>query len=150
MEKHICNLSGYIVSIFTVTFLLPECNCNGHTRECHYDEEVAANRQSLDIHGNYDGGGVCDNCQHFTTGINCEQCVPGYYRPYGVLPNDTYACQSEYATSFDKKFTHLSKILLQELLPLGYSFCKDLQFLMKWIIFSTQPRRLVTHDRISS
>lgn len=73
-----------------------ECNCNGHTTQCHYDEEVAANRQSVDIHGNYDGGAVCENCQHNTMGINCEQCVAGFYRPYGVFPNDTYACQSEY------------------------------------------------------
>ena len=75
---------------------LAACNCNGHSVECHYDEVVAADRQSLDIHGNYEGGGVCDNCQHNTMGINCEKCVPGYYRPYGVFPNDTYACQSEY------------------------------------------------------
>ena len=38
------------------------CECFGHTTQCMYDEDVARNKRSLDIHGNYDGGGVCQNC----------------------------------------------------------------------------------------
>ena len=29
---------------------------------------------SMDIHGNYEGGGVCEECQDHTTGINCQTC----------------------------------------------------------------------------
>ncbi|XP_044266423.1 basement membrane-specific heparan sulfate proteoglycan core protein isoform X17 [Tribolium madens] len=36
------------------------CNCNGNSRECHPET------------------GVCQNCDNFTTGDNCELCLPGY------------------------------------------------------------------------
>lgn len=38
------------------------CNCHGHAASCHYDEAVDRAGLSLDIQGNYQGGGVCDNC----------------------------------------------------------------------------------------
>ncbi|ELT98554.1 hypothetical protein CAPTEDRAFT_83551, partial [Capitella teleta] len=69
------------------------CQCYGHTDECIYDEGVAANFTSIDIHGNYEGGGVCQNCRDNTMGVNCEKCRPGYFHPYGVLLNATDACQ---------------------------------------------------------
>ena len=28
----------------------------------------------MDIHGEYEGGGVCEECQDHTTGINCQTC----------------------------------------------------------------------------
>ena len=31
--------------------------------------------------------------QHFTTGINCESCLPGYYRPAGVARDDPQPCR---------------------------------------------------------
>ena len=51
---------AYLCSIF-VTFAA--CQCYGHTSECVFDEEVEKQRLSIDIHGNYEGGGVCQNCQ---------------------------------------------------------------------------------------
>ncbi|XP_064486972.1 laminin subunit alpha-like [Ornithodoros turicata] len=68
------------------------CNCFGHSHECVYDEEVDAEQQSLNIHGIYDGGGVCQNCRHNTDGINCDKCKPGYFRPYNKLLNATDVC----------------------------------------------------------
>lgn len=68
------------------------CNCFNHSRECHYDEEVDKKRQSLNINGDYDGGGVCDNCLHNTEGINCDKCRSGYYRPRGRPLNAFDAC----------------------------------------------------------
>ncbi|RZC38567.1 Laminin B domain containing protein, partial [Asbolus verrucosus] len=57
------------------------CNCHGYAKSCHYDENVDRAGLSMDINGNYQGGGVCDNCTAHTTGINCERCMPGYYQP---------------------------------------------------------------------
>lgn len=69
------------------------CNCFGHSEDCYYDEKVDEQQLSLNIHGIYDGGGVCRNCQHNTEGINCNKCKPGFYRPYNKPLNDTNVCQ---------------------------------------------------------
>ncbi|XP_011501171.1 PREDICTED: laminin subunit alpha-1 [Ceratosolen solmsi marchali] len=73
-------------------FHCEKCNCNGHAISCRYDSEVAERKLSMDIRGKYRGGGVCLNCTGYTTGINCEKCETGYYRPNGVLPNDFEPC----------------------------------------------------------
>ena len=39
------------------------CQCYGHSDQCIYDERVDLEGRSIDIHGNYDGGGVCQNCR---------------------------------------------------------------------------------------
>ncbi|XP_029653643.1 laminin subunit alpha [Octopus sinensis] len=77
-------------------FMCEPCNCHGHTNACVYDPEIDTKKLSLDIHGNYDGGGVCQNCEHNTKGINCEQCIDGFYRPFNVpkdVPNVCHQCQ---------------------------------------------------------
>nr|XP_022919111.1 laminin subunit alpha-1 isoform X1 [Onthophagus taurus] len=68
------------------------CNCNGHAESCHYDENIEKENGSMDMNGNFIGGGVCDNCTAFTTGINCELCQPGYYRPSGTQPDAKTPC----------------------------------------------------------
>ncbi|XP_034947491.1 laminin subunit alpha [Chelonus insularis] len=74
-------------------FTCEPCNCFGHTTECIYDPIVDEKHQSLDIHGNYEGGGVCKNCAHNTQGINCNHCKSKYYRPAGKPLNATDVCQ---------------------------------------------------------
>lgn len=69
------------------------CNCFGHSTECVYDEETDRLGLSLDARGHYDGGGVCQNCQHNTEGVNCNRCKAGYYRPYGRPLNATNVCE---------------------------------------------------------
>ncbi|XP_056241478.1 laminin subunit alpha-5 isoform X1 [Seriola aureovittata] len=77
------------------------CNCHRHSFDCYYDAEVDQRRGSIDVHGHHRGGGVCLNCQHHTTGVNCERCIPTYYRspdhtidsPLACSPCD---CQSEF------------------------------------------------------
>lgn len=69
------------------------CNCFEHSNECIYDPEVDRQRLSLDIHGKFEGGGVCQNCQHNTEGVNCNRCKPGFYRPYHKAWNETDVCQ---------------------------------------------------------
>ncbi|KAH0550044.1 laminin subunit alpha [Cotesia glomerata] len=74
-------------------FTCEPCNCFGHSTECIYDSEVDEKHLSLDIHGVYEGGGVCQNCAHNTQGINCNQCKPKYFRPEGKPLNATDVCQ---------------------------------------------------------
>lgn len=38
------------------------CNCHGHATSCHYDEDVHKSSRSINTNGDYQGGGVCDNC----------------------------------------------------------------------------------------
>ncbi|XP_072543376.1 laminin subunit alpha-3 isoform X2 [Salminus brasiliensis] len=78
------------------------CQCHSHASDCYYDPEVERRRASLNIYGQYDGGGVCINCQHNTAGVNCEVCVEGYYRPYGVpreSPSGCRPCRCDRRTS---------------------------------------------------
>ncbi|CAH1391978.1 unnamed protein product [Nezara viridula] len=74
-------------------FECEECNCHGHSYKCIYNETVDALGLSLDKYGKYEGGGVCQDCEDFTEGINCERCKAGYYRPFGRLPTQKDACE---------------------------------------------------------
>uniref|UniRef100_A0A8C2ZML6 Laminin subunit alpha-5 n=1 Tax=Cyclopterus lumpus TaxID=8103 RepID=A0A8C2ZML6_CYCLU len=68
------------------------CNCHRHSFDCYYDPEVDQKRGSIDINGHNRGGGVCLNCQHHTTGANCEHCIPTYYRSPDHAIESPLAC----------------------------------------------------------
>ena len=90
------------LSFFTFTFLswhinfVTACNCHQHSSECRYDPAIDLAKRSLDLNNEYEGGGVCINCQHNTAGINCEQCKQGYYNPTGVPKTSPNACRRKF------------------------------------------------------
>lgn len=53
-------------------FCCTACECYGHATECLYDEEVDRLALSVDMYGNYQGGGVCQNCQVSQTADYCH------------------------------------------------------------------------------
>ncbi|KAH3697084.1 hypothetical protein DPMN_084569, partial [Dreissena polymorpha] len=69
------------------------CNCHGHASSCVYNATVDNLGLSLNMAGELKGGGVCINCTDFTMGINCERCLPGYFRPWGVPHNSPRPCR---------------------------------------------------------
>ena len=46
-----------------IQFKKTACQCYGHSTNCTYDSEVDRLNQSIDIYGNYEGGGVCHDCE---------------------------------------------------------------------------------------
>ncbi|XP_043080700.1 laminin subunit alpha-5 isoform X1 [Puntigrus tetrazona] len=68
------------------------CNCHRHSSECFFDPEIDQRRASLNMQGQYSGGGVCVECQHHTTGINCELCISGYYRSPDYPLESPFTC----------------------------------------------------------
>ncbi|XP_044604120.2 laminin subunit alpha-5 [Equus asinus] len=69
------------------------CNCHSHAHDCYYDPEVDRRNASQNQDNIYQGGGVCIDCQHHTTGINCERCLPGFYRTPDQPLDSPYACR---------------------------------------------------------
>ncbi|KAM5305915.1 laminin subunit alpha-5 [Glossophaga mutica] len=56
------------------------CHCHGHADDCYYDPAADPRGASQGPGGVSRGGAVCVDCQHHTTGVNCELCLPGFYR----------------------------------------------------------------------
>uniref|UniRef100_A0A3Q2DG06 Laminin, alpha 1 n=1 Tax=Cyprinodon variegatus TaxID=28743 RepID=A0A3Q2DG06_CYPVA len=69
-----------------------KCNCHNKASDCFYNQTVSDLSLSLDIHGVRRGGGVCIDCQQNTTGLNCQTCKDGYYRPAEVSPYSDFPC----------------------------------------------------------
>ena len=68
---YILFISDYSVFLFhSLTFFIKivlwsftECECFGHADKCHYDQNVADKKLSINTLGKYQGGGVCDDCK---------------------------------------------------------------------------------------
>uniref|UniRef100_A0A3Q3D5A7 Basement membrane-specific heparan sulfate proteoglycan core protein n=1 Tax=Hippocampus comes TaxID=109280 RepID=A0A3Q3D5A7_HIPCM len=77
-------IGPWMAGTFVTRHVCEKCNCHGKADECYFNQTVADRSLSLDVHGQYRGGGVCISCRDNTDGINCQSCVTGYYRPAGV------------------------------------------------------------------
>uniref|UniRef100_A0AAY4A6X9 Laminin subunit alpha-1 n=1 Tax=Denticeps clupeoides TaxID=299321 RepID=A0AAY4A6X9_9TELE len=69
-----------------------KCNCHSKAGDCYYNRTVAEQRRSMNVHGQYVGGGVCINCTQNTAGVNCETCADGFFRPHKVSPYSESPC----------------------------------------------------------
>ncbi|XP_054432559.1 LOW QUALITY PROTEIN: usherin [Pteronotus mesoamericanus] len=65
------------------------CQCNSHSRKCHYDRLV----DPFPAEHHRGGGGVCDDCEHNTTGRSCELCKDYFFRPVGADPSAIDVCR---------------------------------------------------------
>uniref|UniRef100_A0A3P8V0J9 Laminin subunit alpha 2 n=1 Tax=Cynoglossus semilaevis TaxID=244447 RepID=A0A3P8V0J9_CYNSE len=74
----------WMAGTFLTRHICEKCNCHHKAEECYFNQTVADLSLSLDTHGQRRGGGVCIGCRDNTAGINCQTCVPGYYRPAEV------------------------------------------------------------------
>ncbi|XP_078543662.1 laminin subunit alpha-1 [Lissotriton helveticus] len=70
-----------------------KCNCHNKAEDCYFDQNVADRNLSMNINGQFVGGGVCINCTEHTSGINCETCIDGYFRPYKMSPYEAQPCR---------------------------------------------------------
>uniref|UniRef100_A0A663E589 Laminin subunit alpha-2 n=1 Tax=Aquila chrysaetos chrysaetos TaxID=223781 RepID=A0A663E589_AQUCH len=118
------NQKPWHAGTFLVKHECEPCNCHGKTEECYYDEGVADRNQSLNVHGEYIGGGVCVNCTSHTGGINCETCVDGYFRPKGVnVPDPCQPCSCDPNGSLHDTCVKDEKHAEGDMLP-GFCHCK--------------------------
>ena len=83
-----------------MNYSIPGCNCHGHSDKCEYSAEAEELKLSMDIHGNFEGGGVCKDCDHNTHGVNCEKCKPFFYKQEGLDISDPNACQRKSVFAF--------------------------------------------------
>ncbi|KAI1897462.1 hypothetical protein AGOR_G00083530 [Albula goreensis] len=87
------NQKPWMAGTFLTRHVCEKCNCHGKSEECYYNQTIAERKQSLNIDGKYEGGGVCLGCTRNTAGINCQTCAEGYYRPSAVRPDEPNPCR---------------------------------------------------------
>ncbi|XP_030577117.1 laminin subunit alpha-2 isoform X2 [Archocentrus centrarchus] len=82
----------WMAGTFLTRHVCEKCNCHGKAEECYFNQTVADLSLSLDVHGQYRGGGVCVGCRDNTAGVNCQTCVSGFYRPADVSAEEESPC----------------------------------------------------------
>uniref|UniRef100_A0A671SZR7 Basement membrane-specific heparan sulfate proteoglycan core protein n=1 Tax=Sinocyclocheilus anshuiensis TaxID=1608454 RepID=A0A671SZR7_9TELE len=89
------NQKPWMAGTFLTRHVCEKCNCHDKSEECYYNQTVADAKLSLNMHGEYKGGGVCLGCSENTGGNNCQSCVDGYYRPSEVSPWPCRLCSCD-------------------------------------------------------
>ncbi|KAJ8385914.1 hypothetical protein AAFF_G00178760 [Aldrovandia affinis] len=87
------NQKPWMAGTFVTRHVCEKCNCHGKSEECYYNQTIADKKRSLNINGEYKGGGVCLMCARNTAGVNCQTCADGYFRPSGVRPEEDNPCR---------------------------------------------------------
>lgn len=86
LVNHLLFFQAALMALMTYCYLfLTECNCHGHSDACRFD---AARYQ---LTGGVSGG-VCDNCQHYRTGPQCERCQNFMYQDPEKTLVDPHGC----------------------------------------------------------
>ncbi|XP_036386198.1 laminin subunit beta-3 [Megalops cyprinoides] len=71
------------------THTCKRCECNNHAQSCRFDPVLFESSGRV-------SGGVCEGCQHHTTGPRCDRCAPNFYRnPRSTIdrPDACLRCQ---------------------------------------------------------
>ncbi|KAG7477647.1 hypothetical protein MATL_G00071830 [Megalops atlanticus] len=67
------------------THTCKRCECNNHAQSCRFDPVLFESSGRV-------SGGVCEGCQHHTTGPHCDRCAPNFYRNPRSAINRPDAC----------------------------------------------------------
>ncbi|KAI3385478.1 hypothetical protein SNEBB_007037 [Seison nebaliae] len=67
-------------------FICEKCQCNNHTANCHFDEQLFARSRNVD-------GGHCDNCKDNTEGVHCQSCKNGFFHDPSLSIFHKNSCQ---------------------------------------------------------
>nr|XP_011759520.1 usherin isoform X1 [Macaca nemestrina] len=70
-------------------FNCKRCQCNSHSKSCYYNVSV----DPFPFEHFRGGGGVCNDCEHNTTGRNCELCKDYFFRQVGADPSAIDVCK---------------------------------------------------------
>ena len=62
------------------------CQCHSHARTCTFNDTLYQMTKG-------ETGGVCDDCQHNTHGVNCEMCKENFWRDPEKPVDDVHTCK---------------------------------------------------------
>ena len=100
-DRYVLNNINLKLKLFTYKFLIIRpwkparkgntheckmCNCHSHASTCTFNSTLY--EESGEV-----SGGVCNDCQHNTRGINCEKCKENFWRDPERGIDDLYTCK---------------------------------------------------------
>lgn len=74
-----------LIAVTSHILTTKECECHGHAATCHFSQRAWLSSGRL-------SGGVCEDCQHNTTGRRCHRCRYGYHRRPSLPLSSPHTC----------------------------------------------------------